>query len=298
MSNYFELIKIFCTVANTENFKKAAVKLGKSPQSITRAIQELEDQKGEILFYRSTRGHKITRAGEELLIQAQPLLKQINELVKNSTHESNQNISGHIRLTMPTAFGRHLVIPLITKFQTEYPNIKVSCILTDEHSDVIENQIDIGLRVGFLNDNRFVSRKVMNIGFRVVGSPELIKRVGQPYQIDDLDSFPIIAFENLSLNQYWFWGFEYDQTFLPSSPFFSTNDLDAYCQAIVDGIGFAHIPEFLALPMIQQGTAIEVMKNVKSSPWGLYLYRPQLGPTPKRIKLLYNYLAENFIKSN
>ncbi len=82
MSNYFELIKIFCTVANTENFKKVAAKLGKSLQSITRAIQVLQDQKGEILFYRSTRGHKITRAGEELLRQAQTLLKQINALEK------------------------------------------------------------------------------------------------------------------------------------------------------------------------------------------------------------------------
>lgn len=296
MNNYFELIKIFCTVANTENFKKAAIQLGKSPQSITRAIQELEEQKGEILFYRSTRGHKITREGEELLKQAQPLINKINELVKNSANEAIEDVSGHIRLTMPTTFGRHIVIPLISKFQIDYPEIKISCMLTDEHSNVITNQIDIGIRIGFLNDNRFVSRKIMNMGFRVVGAPSLINRVGQPQQIEDLNHFPIIAFENLSSNQYWFWRFEYDQTFMPNLPLFSTNDLDTYCQALIDGIGFGHIPEFLALPMIKQGTVVEVMQNIKSSPWGLYLYRPQLGPTPKRIKLLYNYLIENLLK--
>lgn len=295
MINYFELIKIFCTVVNSESFKHASIQLGKSPQAITRAIKELEELKGEILFYRNTRNHKITKEGEELFKQAAPLLNQINILFDRKSQDLDQLISGEIRLTMPIAFGKHIVLPILAEFMKIHPEIRISCLMTDDHVDVIEKQIDIGLRTGFLNDNRFVSRKVKNVDFYLVGSPSLIGKVGEPNNISELDQFPIVVLDNLSLNQYWAWGFENNQTYLSNMPCFSTNDLDTYSKALIAGIGFGHLPDFIAIPLIKNGQLKHVMKEIKSSSWGLYLYRPQLGPTSRKIRLLYDFLVEHFI---
>lgn len=294
MTNYFELIKIFCTVTNADSFKHAAIQLGKSPQVVTRAIKELEELKGETLFYRNTRNHKITKEGEELFRQAQPLLTQIHTLFDKSIDDPNQDISGEIRLTMPITFGKHIILPILIEFMKIYPKIKISCLMTDDHIDVIEKQIDIGLRVGFLNDNRFVSRKIRNINFVLVAAPSLISQIGEPKNINELDLFPTAVFDNLYLNQSWEWGFENDQSFLPSSPCFSTNDLDTYSLALIDGIGIGHLPDFMAIPLIENGQLVHVMQDIKLSSWGLYLYRPQLGPTSQKIRLLYDYLSNHF----
>lgn len=291
MHNLTELLRIFCVVAESGSFKDAAVKLGKSPQAVTRAIQELERRRGEILFYRTTRQRRITRQGEVLAQRSKALLLEFDALLNLDPDAADETLSGTITLTAPAVFGRKLLFPLIREFMLVYPEIQVSLMLSDMHSDVIDEQIDIGVRTGFVRDNRFVTRKIMDISFYLLGSPTLIQRAGAPADIDDLINFPSVALNDTSSNRYWPWMFE-QRTWFPKSPSFITNDLDLYCEAIKNGLGLGQLPDFMARPYVTSGLLVPVLRHIEAASWGLYLYRPQTGPVARRTRVLFDFLAE------
>lgn len=296
MLNHFELIRIFCCAADNLSFKKAAAQLGKSPQAVTRAIKELESLRGEILFYRSTRSIRITAAGEALAIQAKETLKNIDSILSAGNSDSHELPSGNIRLTLPMSLGRRLVMPALTAFQMQYPAVTLTCMLTDSHSDMVDEKIDIGLRTGFVRDNRFISRLVREIDFITVGSPELIRKAGSPQNLAELSDMPLVALMDRGTGRYWPWGYESSPSFMPSSPRFVTDDLDAYCDAVLSGVGFGHLADYLAKPLIDNHQLAQILPHVRSTKWGLYLYRPQTGPVQPRIRLMYDHLL-NFLSS-
>ncbi|AWH89058.1 LysR family transcriptional regulator [Limnobaculum parvum] len=292
MQNKLEMLRIFYTVAESRNFKDAAILLGISPQAVTRAVKELEQQRGEILFYRSTRQMKITADGERLAQYARQAVNAIDGLLMVKPQQKSDEMRGTVRLTVSSVFGRKFIIPALTQFSLSYPNIVVDCTLTDTHSDVIDERIDIGIRFGFLPNNRYVARELAKIHFFSVGAPELVNKIGIPKNIDELDSFPLTALIDHKTGRYWPWNFKDTRSFTPSNPRFITDDVEAEFQAVLDGVGFGHIPSFLAQPYLNSGRLVQILEDNASSSWGLYLYRPQRGPTSLRIRTLFDYLAE------
>lgn len=292
MQNKLEMLRIFCTVAESRNFKDAAILLGISPQAVTRAVKELEQQRGEILFYRSTRQMKITADGERLAQYARQAVNAVDTLLTVKPQPKSDEMRGTIRLTVSSVFGRKFIIPALTQFSLRYPDIVVDCILTDTHSDVIDERIDIGIRFGFLPDNRYVARELAKIHFFAVGTPELINQTGMPKRVDELDLFPLTALIDHKTGRCWPWSFKNTRSFTPSNPRFITDDLEAEFQAVLDGVGFGHMPGFLALPYLKSGHLIQILENSAFASWGLYLYRPQRGPTSLRIRTLFDYLAD------
>ncbi len=123
MQNKLEMMRIFCVAAESRNFKEAATQLGISPQVVTRAIKELEEQRGEILFYRSTRQIKITADGERLAKQARLAVESIDALLVKDTKEKRDEMRGTVRITVSSVLGRKVVVPALAEFATRYPDI-------------------------------------------------------------------------------------------------------------------------------------------------------------------------------
>ncbi|CAI0885944.1 D-malate degradation protein R [Serratia liquefaciens] len=224
------------------------------------------------------------------------LMKNIERLVSRNDESDDTLPSGHISLTMPASFGRRFVVPALNTFRQRYPDITVTCILTDTHSDVVDEKIDIGLRTGFLRDNRYVARKIRDVRFYILGTPELISRVGKPVEMEHLSQMPVVALLDHCTGRFWPWTFDNEKSFTPDAPRFVTDDLDAYCDVIVNGAGFGQLADYLALPLIEKGLVLPVMQEKMPSTWGLYIYRPQTGPVPARIRLLFDYLSEKLQK--
>lgn len=291
MQNKLEMLRIFCVAAESRNFKEAATLLGISPQAVTRAVKELEEQRGEILFYRSTRQMKITADGERLAKQARYAVDELDSLLTKNQKEKPDDMRGAVRLTVSSVLGRKLVVPALAEFAKQYPDIVVDCVLTDYHSDVIDERIDIGIRFGFLPDNRYVARELAKVNFYPVGTPELIEQVGMPQSIAELDDYPLTALFDHKTGRYWPWAFTESRSFTPARPRFIADDLEAEFQAILAGVGFGHMPGFLVLPWLKSGKLIQILADETSPVWRLYLYRPQRGPTPLRIRTLFDYLV-------
>lgn len=291
MLNRLEMLRIFVAAAEVNSFKEAAARLGISPQAVTRAVQELEHLQGELLFHRNTRNMRITAYGEALAIQARASVAQLDALFHRREAQDDQALSGLVRLTAPVALGRLRLLDVLTGIAAQHPQISFDLHLSDQHSDVVDEKIDIGVRFGFMRDNRFIARRVANQRFYVVATPELIKQFGVPAHIEQLDELPTSAFLDSSTGRPWPWLFAAGLQCTPARPRFTVNDSEAECRAVLAGLVFSQMPSFLADPHIAAGRLVPVLTELEPDPWDIYVYRPQRGPVSARIRFVHDRLV-------
>lgn len=291
MFNRLDYLKIFCVAAQHRTFRDAATKLNVSPQVITRCVKELETELGEILFVRSTRNIKITTFGEQFYEKAQKALSVIDEVFQENPHEDIP-----IRITAPPSFAKLFIVPVLAKISLEHPEFRYDLRLTNRISDVVEDKIDIGVRAGRpISDNRFIAKAVTKINHVVVGSPELIARTSKPETIEDLHHLPITTMFDNNRNQPWEWFFKDGKTFQPKAPILIADDADAEFQAVVQGIGFGQISIAVADSYIRQGLLIPVLTEFElNDVWDVFVYRPQSGPVPPRVRIVFDTLVDHF----
>nr|WP_286811888.1 LysR family transcriptional regulator [Marinobacter sp. UBA2678] len=154
MYDRFRLLKIFATAARSSSFREAAFQLQTSPQTISRAVKELEDQLGELLFHRSTRQIQITQFGEQFLRESNSLMSELELLFDHTKAPENGRYAGRVGITAPHSVGRGHVLPLLAPLIKASPECLIDLRLEDEVTDTVGAQIDIGIRVGALRDNR------------------------------------------------------------------------------------------------------------------------------------------------
>jgi len=294
MLNRLEMMRIFCAAAEANSFKEASAKLRISPQSVTRAIKALEDKVGEPLFYRNTRQMHITDFGEQLAQRARESIANIDDIFARSNKTTAADMAGIIRIAAPTTFGRRFLPPILSNIAITYPNISFELKLSDAIADVVEQQIDIGIRVGFLRDSSFVARATSKVYFYTVASPSLIERVGEPQTIQQLLELPSIALLNSNSGKSWPWYFDDGQQYKHKHVSFMTDDPETELNMVLSGNGFGQIADCLAAPYLQSGRLVRVLTSHTPPPWDIYVYRPQRGPVPARIRMVYDEIANAF----
>lgn len=288
MLNRLEMLRIFVAAAEAHSFKDAAARLGISPQSVTRAVQDLERAHGEVLFHRNTRGIQITAYGSDLANRAKTSVRRLDELFQSPKAVESQELEGVVRLTAPVLLGRVLLMPVIKKLAADHPALRFDMHLSDARVDVVDERIDIGVRFGPLHDNRFVARRAASPAFHVVGSSALVARHGAPTRLEQLHELPTTELRDATAGKAWPWYFAGGTQIIPATPRFSSNDSDAELEAILDGVGFGQIPAYLADRHIAAGRLVPVLQEYMPEPWDIYVYRPQRGPVPARIRLVFD----------
>lgn len=290
MLNKLEMLRIFCAAATAGSFKAAAVQLGISPQAVTRAVQKLERLQGEPLFHRNTRRVQITDFGESLARQAQLQIRQLDALFEPQLVGKNTELSGLVRITAPRVLGRQRLMPSLTRIAQQHPNIHIDLRLNDLLANVVDEKIDIGIRIGPIKDNRFVARKIAQIKFHIVATPALIAHWGAPQKIADLNTRPTTAMLDSNTGKLWPWLFAGGLHSSPLEPTFICDDTEVECDAVLAGLAFGQIPDILAAPHIAAGALQPVLEHLAPAPWDIYIYRPQQGPVPARIRLVFDEL--------
>ena len=293
MLNRLEMLRIFVAAAEAGSFKDAAIRLGISPQAVTRGVQELERLQGELLFHRNTRQIRITAFGEALAQTARERLALIDAMFSPSEANKDEDYAGIVRITAPKALGRIGLLPPLSTLAIAHPGLRIDLSLSDTPADVVDERIDVGVRFGPVRDNRFIARKVNSHAFHVVAAPALIDRRGTPTQIHDLETLPTTVMNDLSTGRPWPWLFAQGRKYTPSAPTFASNDSEAELDAVLSGLAFGQIAGFLAEDHIAAGRLVRVMQHLEPSPWDLYVYRPQQGPVAPRVRLVFDGLVKS-----
>lgn len=291
MLNRLEMLRIFVAAAEARSFKEAAVRLRISPQAVTRAVQDLEAAQGELLFHRNTRGIQITTYGEHLAAQARDSVQRVDALFQPPAEAATAQMEGLVRLTAPVALGRMLMLPVLSALSGDHPLLRFDVQFSDTHADVVDDRIDIGVRFGSMRDSRYVARSVAPQPFRTVGTPELIARHGKPKSIEQLHDLPTTSLRDHSTGKAWPWYFAGGQHISPLNPRFLSSDSEAEFDAVMAGMGFGQLPGFMADPHIVSGRLVPVLQKHQPEPWDIYVYRPQRGPVPARIRLVFDQLV-------
>lgn len=294
MLNRLEMLRIFCTAAESRNFKEAATRLGVSPQVVTRAVKELEDHVGELLFHRNTRHNRITEHGEQLAARARLSLQGVDEIFRRTEAARDSELSGLVRITAPRALGRYALMPVLAELCACHPGLHLDLRFSDQFADVVDEQIDIGIRVGVLRDSRFVARAVAQVSFHIVAAPQLLARCGVPATLQDLAERPTTVAIDPNTGRPWAWFLAGGQQWLPRAPAFATDDTGAEADAVLAGVGFGQLTAYLAAPHLRAGRLVEVLPELAPEPWSLSVYRPQRGPVAARIRLVFDRLVEHF----
>jgi DNA-binding transcriptional LysR family regulator len=290
MLNRLEILKVFAAAATSPTFREAARRLGVSPQVVTRAVGELERSLGETLFHRSTRRIQITAFGQSFAAKVQTALGAVDGLFGPVAGDADE-AGGTVRITAPSGLGRHYVLPLLNDLLARHPGLVLDLRLSDTPSAVVDEQIDIGVRAGMIGDNRFVARVVGPLPIWVVGAPALIGRVGEPKNLKELEAMPVTSLIDRTSGRPWPWIFRGEKQFQPHSPAFVTDDTEAEIDATCAGAGFSQCTEYLVRRHVENGRLVRILRRLEPEPWKLHVYRPQRGPVPRRIRLVFDELV-------
>jgi DNA-binding transcriptional LysR family regulator len=236
----FDSINAFVAVVENNGFAPAARKLSLSTSATTRYVAALEEHLGVRLLNRTTRAVSLTDAGQRFLERARNILADLEQAVLMAESE-RADPTGKISIAAPHVFGRLHIAPLVCEFLSLYPKVKAELVLGDRNVNLVEDGIDVALRIGHLGDSSDIVRKVGAVRRVLVASPGYLAKFGTPLSPADLVKHQLISFTALTRETHWrFWADQAPQD-IPVSPTYTTNSADAAIwHALHDGgISFA-----------------------------------------------------------
>ena len=244
----FHLMTVFVAVAEQQGFAAAARKLHMSPPAVTRAIAALEDRLGVKLLNRTTRYVRATESGQRYLDDAKRILTAA-DLADEAAAGINADPRGFLSVTAPVLFGRMFVMPGIIEYLERYPGTEVSALLLDRNINLLEEGIDIGIRIGDLPDSTMRAIRVGSIRLILCASPSYLEKHGTPEQLNDLRDHSIIASSAGNSTFDWRFGHKSVQV----KPRLSVNTNDAAMEAAIMGLGITRLLSYQIEPQLKSG---------------------------------------------
>ncbi|MBV6633821.1 MAG: LysR family transcriptional regulator [Alphaproteobacteria bacterium] len=286
-------VATFVQVANAGSFAEASARLGISTSATSKAVQKLEEELGVKLFHRTTRSVSLTVEGERFFEGASQLLDDMDSLTTEIA-DSTSEPRGKLVVSAPAVFGRVWLTERVLTFMEKFNQVEIELNFDDRQVDLAADGVDLAVRLGSLADSsNLIARKLMDDTIFTCASPGYIERRGRPDVISDLAQHCCIHYRVKSTGRFFPFIFHCHgetrrETFKPR---LVVNSVDATVQAVERGIGIAQLPAFLALPLLQEGRLVEVLKTVRITdfPYNMvYLNRQMVSP---RIRALVDFLA-------
>jgi LysR family transcriptional activator of dmlA len=192
MATDLETMRTFAAVATTGNLTAAARELGMTPAAVSKHLTRLEAQVGARLLLRTTRGNKLTEEGGRYADQCRAILAAVEEAAEEARAGQSEP-RGVLRVASPVALGRSRVAPLLARFAERHPAVQAQLFLTHNEADVLERGYDVVLRVGTPgNQAGLIARRLLTRSRVLCAAPVLLKRLGLPRDVEDLDRYPLI----------------------------------------------------------------------------------------------------------
>ena len=235
----FEALKTFVTVAHHRSFAEAARRLRISPTAASRAIADLEAALGVTLLRRTTRSVGLTPEGGAYLEKCRIVLDELDD-AERSMRGENAEPRGELIVTAPVVFGRMHILPIVTKLLRAHPQLNVHLMLVDRVIRLVEEGIDVAVRIADLSDSSLHAVRVAEVRRVLVASPAYLAEQGVPAHVSDLLKHDLIAFDNFALNGEWRFT-KSGRASIRCEPRLLTNSVEAAIDAALDGLGIARV---------------------------------------------------------
>ncbi|MEO8374923.1 MAG: LysR family transcriptional regulator [Sphingomonas bacterium] len=264
-----EMLRTFVTVADQASFAEAARRMRISPTAASRAIAELEHSLGTALLRRTTRSVRLTEEGAAYLERCRAALADLDDAAL-ALRGDRAIPGGTLVVTAPVTFGRLHILPIATALLRDYPALKVELMLIDRVVRLVDEGIDVAVRIGDLSDSALHALKVAEVRRVLIASPDYLATVNSPVSVAALHEHPLIAFTELDRAHEWRFG-PAGKPAIRIEPRLSVNTADAAIAAAVDGLGIARVLSYQAIDAIAAGKLVTLLDSFAPPPLPVHL---------------------------
>ena len=295
--NILTMMEIFTEVVEAGSFSAAAEQLDVSKSFVSKQVSQLETELGTRLLYRTTRKLSLSDEGTRFYNRCKLIMAEADN-ARAEIIESQSNPRGKIRITAPQSLVITDVGKVLLKFQHKYPDIDLDIIVSGKFVDLIENGIDLALRIGQLEDSMLVCRRLVDCSFQVVASPDYIERWGKPNIPEDLTQHNCLVYSESKGNSSWpFQKPNGESIIVKAHGNLTCNDGKFIVNAALSGLGIGFGPNFLFEDHLDTGKLYPLLTDYQQ-PTAISALYPLNHNLPRRVRVLIDFLVEHLsIKS-
>ncbi len=283
-------MRVFAEVVDSGSQTAAAENLDMSRAMVTRYLAELEQWLGERLLHRTTRRLSLTDAGQDCLLRCRQVLAQVSDL-ESSAGMRNAEPKGLIRITAAMSFGRLHLAPAITEYVARYPLVQVDMQLLDRTVNLVEERIDLAIRISNDLDPNLVARKLAPCRSVICATPAYLEKNGIPQRLEDLAQHNCLTYAHFGKSQW-----RFSRNGMPESVQvsgnISANEVSTLLEVTLAGAGISMQPTYLAAPLLHSGALVTVLPQWQPLEMGIHGVYASRRYLPPALRTLLDFLAE------
>ena len=285
-----DAMAILIAVVETGSFSAAGRRLNIPLPTVSRKLAELEKHLGTRLLARSTRRVAPTETGTAYVAACRRILDEIDTAERLAAGEY-EIPKGELVLTAPIVFGRLHVVPVVAEFLAAYPAIDVRLILSDRNAQLLDDRIDVAVRIGHLPDSAMMATQVGTMRRVVCASPAFLAAHGTPRTPDDLAGCACVTFEGLPPVAAWSFGAGAAAQTVPVRARLSVNTAEAALDAAMAGVGVTRVLAYQAAVSVAEGKLRVVLEDFEPAPVPVSLVRADQGMVPLKTRRFLEFAA-------
>lgn len=284
-------LRVFVRLAERNSFSAVGRDLGVTQSAVSKAVTTLERALGARLVNRNTRSVSLTEAGSRYYERCRQILADLEE-ADATVGDSNLGVTGALKIAAPVPFGLMFVAPRVARFQARYPAMEINLDLNDRPLNLVEENIDVAIRLGHLASPGLVARKLGDSPFVALASPAYLALRGTPRAPKDLTTHNCLAYTQQANPTVW--AFEdgatpYSVTVVGN---YRSNNLLALKDAAITGIGIARLPLWMVDAEIKAGSLHLVLGNFRLPAFGIHAVFPSARRIPAKVKLFVDFIQD------
>ncbi|WP_412498808.1 LysR family transcriptional regulator [Vibrio furnissii] len=284
----WEGVSEFVAVAETGSFTRAAQRLATSVANVSRRIALLEERLGVKLLLRTTRKVSLTEAGQVYYQQCRALLEGLEQAELTVT-QMQQTPKGKLKVTAPVTYGEQKIAPLLHDFLLQHPQLELEFVLTNQKLDLIEQGVDVAVRLGQLGDSSFIARRLSNRNLYVCATPHYLAQYGTPHTLSELTQHSCLV----GTHDHWRFKENQQSRAIRVRGRVHCASGVVLLDAALKDMGLVQLPDYYVDAHLASGRLVEVLpayRDEREGVWALYPQNRHLSP---KVRLLVDYLAQH-----
>lgn len=286
---------MFARIIQYGSLSGAAHHSGLSRSAVSKQLSALEEKLATRLLQRSTRSVQLTEAGKQILGEARRVQKAF-ERIETLSEELQGQVRGHLKVTCSAGIGRVHLVPLVKQFRELYPKVHVQLLLEDRFVDLIDEQIDVAIRVGHLPDSSLIAVQLGQMTWVVCASPDYLSKKGTPKTPTDLLQHDCLHYRNnqTAFNNWLFMGPNGEES-ISINDSLSINDSTALVQAAEEGQGIVWVDKNSLGDAFESGRLVQILQEYSlGTGYPVYALYPARAHLPAKTRKFVDFLTEHF----
>ena len=285
-----DAMSLFVATVEAGSLSAASRRLGIPLATVSRRLSDLEKHLRTRLLNSSTRRLTLTDAGQAYLVACRRILNEVSEAERAAAGEYISP-TGELVVTAPVVFGRLHVLPIVTGFLAAYPDVNIRLTLSDRITQLVDEHIDLAVRIGELPDSAMVATRVGSIRRITCASPDYFARHGTPSRPEEIAGRDCITFEGLAAPAAWSFVIGKSETLVPVRSRLQVNTAEAAIDAAIAGLGLAKVLSYQADAAVRGGKLSVVLEAFEPPPWPVSLVHAGQGRLPVKLRAFLDFAA-------